>query len=83
MLKRALIEAQLDWDKVQDEAIYDALYTPSPSKFINLHGLDKEIHLNLLPLHEKWTGDNHFSTHAFPYYVFILCPMLSYVLTHY
>jgi len=58
-LKRALDEARIDWDKVKNETIYDALYTPVPSKFIDLNGFDREIHLELLPLHEMWAGDNY------------------------
>ena len=56
-LKKAFDKALLDWDNIRNEAIIDVLYTPIPSKFINLLGIDREIHLELLPLHEEWAGD--------------------------
>ncbi len=56
-LKKAFDKALLDWDNIRNEAIIDVLYTPIPSKFINLLGLDREIHQDLLPLHEEWAGD--------------------------
>jgi len=55
-LKKAFDQALLDWDNIRNEAIIDVLYTPIPSKFINLLGLDREIHQDLLPLHEEWAG---------------------------
>jgi len=55
-LKKAFDKALLDWDNIRNEAIIDVLYTPIPSKFINLLGLDREIHQDLLPLHEEWAG---------------------------
>jgi len=55
-LKKAFDNALLNWNNIRDEAIIDVLYTPIPSKFISLFGLDREVHLDLLPLHEEWAG---------------------------
>lgn len=55
-LKAALDKALEDFDAIPDEPQIDALYTPIPSKFVRLNGLEREVHRELLPLHEQWSG---------------------------
>ncbi|RYG64376.1 hypothetical protein EON64_14120 [archaeon] len=55
-LKAALDRAVLNFDSLPDEPRIDALYTPIPSKFVFLNGIDRQIHEELRPLHEEWSG---------------------------
>lgn len=55
-LKAALDRAMVDFESIPNEAQIDALYTPIPSKFVNLRGLDHQIHRELQGIHEEWSG---------------------------
>ncbi len=55
-LKAALDKALLNWDKIRFEPKIDAVYTPNPSKFVDLFGLERQILQELKPLHEAWAG---------------------------
>lgn len=55
-LKAALDKALENFDAIPNEPQIDALYTPIPSKFVRLRGLDWQIHNELLSLHEEWSG---------------------------
>jgi len=55
-LKAAVDEGLKRWDQLREERQIDAVYTPIPSKFIDLYGLDNEAMLELRQLHEEWSG---------------------------
>lgn len=55
-LKAELDKALLDYDKIREEAKIDVLYTPLPSKFVDIPKVSREVHEALLPLHEEWSG---------------------------
>lgn len=55
-LKAALDRALLNWDQIRTEPKIDAVYTPLPSKFVDLHGMEREVLRELKPLHEAWSG---------------------------
>jgi hypothetical protein len=56
MLKKVVDDALLDWDNVREESRIDVLYTPTPSKFIDVPKITAQVHKMLLPLHEEWVG---------------------------
>ena len=55
-LKRKVDEGLANWDKLRLEKQIDAVYTPLPSKFVDMHGLDWEVINDLKALHEEWVG---------------------------
>lgn len=55
-LKAELDKALLNYDNIREEAKIDVLYTPIPSKFIDIPKVSREVHEALLPLHEEWSG---------------------------
>jgi hypothetical protein len=55
-LKAALDRGLLKFEKLRNETQIDAVYTPIPSKFVDLQGLEWEILEELRPLHEEWSG---------------------------
>ena len=55
-LKERLDEGLERYDSLRKESVIDVLYTPEPSRFIDLHGLDWELLRELKPLHEEWSG---------------------------
>jgi hypothetical protein len=56
MLKKVVDDALLDWDNVREESRIDVLYTPTPSKFIDVPKITAQVHKILQPLHEEWVG---------------------------
>jgi hypothetical protein len=56
MLKKALDDALLDWDAIPEEEQFDVLYTPLPSKFIEIPEVLAKVQKILHPLHEEWVG---------------------------
>jgi hypothetical protein len=56
MLKKVVDDALLDWDNVREESRIDVLYTPTPSKFIDVPRITAQVHKILQPLHEEWVG---------------------------
>jgi hypothetical protein len=55
-LKERLDSALENYDKIRLEPIIDVLYTPEPSRFVDLHGLDWEVLRSLTAIHEEWAG---------------------------
>jgi hypothetical protein len=55
-LKEHLDRGLERFENLRNESKIDAVYTPIASKFIDLHGLDREIMKELKPLHEEWSG---------------------------
>lgn len=55
-LKERLDAGLARYDSLRKENVIDVLYTPEPSRFIDLNGLDWEILNELKPLHEEWSG---------------------------
>jgi hypothetical protein len=55
-LKNALDEGLNRWNNLRNEAQIDAVYTPLPSKFIDLGHLTSEVLDELKPHHEAWAG---------------------------
>lgn len=55
-LKKAVDDALANWDNVREESRIDVLYTPIPSKFIDVPKVTAQVHKTLLPLHEEWAG---------------------------
>jgi hypothetical protein len=45
-----------NWDNLREERQIDAVYTPLPSKFVDMHGVNTEVHEALKELHEEWIG---------------------------
>jgi hypothetical protein len=56
MLKNALDDALLDWEAIPEEEQFDVLYTPLPSKFIEIPEVLAKVQKILHPLHEEWVG---------------------------
>eukprot|EP01036_Dinobryon_divergens_P037040 gene37040-48357_t len=44
------------FDSLREERQIDAVYTPLPSKFIDLNGLENKVMGELKSLHEEWSG---------------------------
>lgn len=61
-LKGAVDNALSHWDSVRNESIIDVLYTPIPSKFIDIPQLSREVHRELQPYLEQWAGVKLFPT---------------------
>ena len=55
LLKRVM-EGIANWDNLRLEKQIDAVYTPLPSKFVDMHGVDWEAIKDLKALHEDWVG---------------------------
>lgn len=58
---QALLKAELDkglenWDSVRNERQIDALYTPIPSKFIDVGKISRTVQDALQSVHEEWVG---------------------------
>jgi len=49
-------QAYANWDRVREEEIVDVIYTPLPSKFVDIGPLAFEVMDDLKPLHEAWSG---------------------------
>jgi hypothetical protein len=57
ILKGAVDKALENFDGIRDEAIIDVLYTPIPSKFVDLPAESlKRVQEILKPYHEEWVG---------------------------
>lgn len=55
-LKSKMDTALENWDNVRLENQIDVVYTPNPSKFIDLHSYANKMLEELRPLHEAWGG---------------------------
>lgn len=55
-LKREVDKALANWDNVRNESIIDVLYTPIPSKFIDIPHISRDVHWALKPHLEEWSG---------------------------
>jgi len=55
-LKAAVDNALANWDKVREESVIEVLYTPTPSKFVDIPALAREVHRDLQQAHEDWAG---------------------------
>jgi hypothetical protein len=55
LLERLEVALQ-DYDSIRREPIIDVMYTPEPSRFVDLHGLDWELLRSLTAVHEEWSG---------------------------
>jgi hypothetical protein len=64
-LKAKLDKALENWEAVRTEPHIDAIYTPLPSKFIDLTGLEWQILGELKELHEEWAGLDLIGTSAY------------------
>lgn len=64
-LKERLDAALENYDRIRKENVIDVLYTPEPSRFVDLHGLDWEVLRELQPLHEEWSGMKLVPTSAY------------------
>lgn len=56
MLKEAVDEGIANWDNLRLEKQIDAVYTPLPSKFVDMLEVNAAVHEALLSLHEEWVG---------------------------
>lgn len=64
-LKAALDKALQNFDQIRNEPQIDAVYTPIPSKFVDLKGLDWELIQELKEAHENWSGMKLIPTSAY------------------
>jgi hypothetical protein len=55
-LKAAVDKGIDNWEHLRHERQIDAVHTPLPSKFVDLHGMDWEVLSELKELHEQWGG---------------------------
>lgn len=55
-LKARLDAALENYDSIRLEPTIDVLYTPEPSRFVDLHGLDWEVLREMQGIHEEWSG---------------------------
>jgi hypothetical protein len=55
-LKRKVDEGLARWETLRLEKQIDAVYTPLPSKFVDMHGVDWEVIKDLKAMHEEWVG---------------------------
>jgi hypothetical protein len=64
-LKAALDKGLENFDAIRNEQQIDAVYTPIPSKFIELGATRWEVLNELKPLHEEWSGVELMPTSAY------------------
>ena len=64
-MKAVLDKALEDFDNIRDEPQIDAVYTPIPSKFVDLNGIDWELINEVKEMHEKWSGMKLIPTSAY------------------
>eukprot|EP00428_Durinskia_dybowskii_P062038 CAMPEP_0170380448 /NCGR_PEP_ID=MMETSP0117_2-20130122/13886_1 /TAXON_ID=400756 /ORGANISM="Durinskia baltica, Strain CSIRO CS-38" /LENGTH=301 /DNA_ID=CAMNT_0010635963 /DNA_START=186 /DNA_END=1091 /DNA_ORIENTATION=+ len=55
-LKQRVDAGIKNWDKLRLERKIDAVYTPIPSKFVDMQDVNNEVHDALKPFHEEWVG---------------------------
>eukprot|EP01038_Epipyxis_sp_PR26KG_P011470 gene11470-15363_t len=55
-LKKTVDDRLSDWDNIRLENQIDVVYTPLPSKFIDIGPLSSEVMEKVRPLHEQWAG---------------------------
>lgn len=55
-LKAKVDEGIENWDNLRLERQIDAVYTPLPSKFVDMNDVNWEVINDLKPLHEEWVG---------------------------
>lgn len=55
-LKAKVDQGIANWDNLRLERQIDAVYTPLPSKFIDMQDINNEVHAALKDLHEEWVG---------------------------
>jgi len=55
-LKAAVDQGVENFDNLREERQIDAVFTPIPSKFVNMRGVDQQVLKDLLPHHEQWSG---------------------------
>lgn len=55
-LKAKVDEGIANWENLRLERQIDAVYTPLPSKFVDMSDVNWEVIQELKPLHEEWAG---------------------------
>lgn len=55
-LKEKVDEGIANWENLRLEKQIDAVFTPIPSKFVDMHAVNYEVIRELQSLHEEWAG---------------------------
>ena len=55
-LKEQVDAGIANWDNLRLERQIDAVFTPLPSKFVDMHAVNQEVIQELQSMHEEWAG---------------------------